>query len=179
MKKFVYLLPVLLLGLSGCTIVEYNSDESGNTSVASQGGENSQGEISQGSSSQQQDESTDWPESFKATMNSILGRTIPFIQLDSNTWQCVEGYDGESIQVYDDCETNLLQGYGDILIRNGYTYDSEYDDYELSLGGTSLLIIEFWWSEGFEGGLYSGESLEPELPGNIIDAYLWDTTWDD
>lgn len=180
LKKIMYLLPVILLGLSGCSVVSYDPTNSGENSVTSQGDNSQEGTsvestvASQGGSAQ-----ADWPESFKTTMNSILGRTIPFIQLDSNTWQCVEGYDEGSIQVYDDSETDLLQGYGDILVRNGYVYSTEFKDYELSLGGTSLLIIEFGWSEGFEGGLYSGESYDPEPPGNIIDAYLWDTTWDE
>lgn len=191
MKKILHLLPIIVLGLSGCTIIEYSGSEQTSTKsesevVVSEVSETSQTESVSSSSqtesvpsSSQTPESGDWPAAFKSIMNTILGTTFPFVQLDTATWTCVsfpssgEGAD-DTVQVYDDCETDLLTGYDQVLLSNGYTYDSNFDEYSKPLQGTSILCLSFWHSPGYE----ATESTEAELPGNVIEAYLWDTTWD-
>ena len=182
MKKILHLLPIIVLGLSGCTIIEYSGSEQTSTKsesevVVSEVGETSQTESVPSSS--QTPESGDWPAAFKSIMNTILGTTFPFVQLDTATWTCVSfPYSGEgaddTVQVYDDSETDLLTGYDQVLLRNGYTYDSNLEEYSKPLQGTSILCLSFWHSPGYE----ATESTEAELPGNVIEAYLWDTTWD-
>ena len=146
-KQWLVLLTAAAMIMTGC-----NSADTSDGSNSSEGGDTS------GSSGQVVGEG--WNEEIKSEMMTYLGEVLPFVQLDDNT--LTHGYiEFLGIGLYsieDESATDLLQGYGDLLISAGFEKETEdNEDYYVK----GQLEVVYGWYEA-----------EDETPaGNSIAVY--------
>lgn len=103
---------------------------------------------------------TAWPEELASMMNEKFNETIPFVALASNF--TYYEYDDETVAITDECSTNYLENYGEVLENAGYEFlelNSDYG-YDISLYGKTLnddynLIIQYGYAEGEGNEIYA------------------------
>ena len=87
-----------------------------------------------------------WSSEVKAEMTQYLGLVLPYVQFDAATlyhsYDEVEG----CYLVGDDSETNVLDGYGDRLVRTGWTSIGS-NDYTKSTEAGDLTLHYEWYEE--------------------------------
>jgi len=107
-KGLVGLLLAVTLGLAGC-----DNDNSESISTPAGGA---------------------WSESAKNIMKEVIGEELPFVELKAD-YVCTKETDdsGDYVQIYDEDSVNHLVNYGDTLTSNGYTYDSESSDEDITV----------------------------------------------
>lgn len=125
-KGLVGLLLAVTLGLAGCD----------NDASASVSGSNSSPSVSTSTDSSSISAPvgvTEWNANTKSIMNEVIGEELPFVELKNN-YVCTKETDdsGDYVQICDDDSVNHLTNYGDTLVSNGYTYDSESSDGEVT-----------------------------------------------
>ena len=107
----------------------------------------------------------DWEQDDKDLMIEIVSEVIPVAPLTSN-YLCISDEDeyGPYLYIYDEQSPDISEEYSDILIANGYLYDSfseGYYFYYKEVSEESLLILQF--------GYYPGDS---DYPASM-DLFAW------
>ena len=78
-------------------------------------------------------EESNWSKEVQDAMVAYIGEVLPYVELNQET--LTYGYDDSwggfglyQFLIYDDNETNVLEGYGDKLVAAGFEYtESEYE----------------------------------------------------
>ena len=88
-----------------------------------------------------------WAQDVKEEMTEYLGLVLPFVQLDTATLYHSWDEDEGAYFIGDDSETNVLDGYGDRLLRTGWTPVTEegYVNYTKSTEVGDLKLHAEWY----------------------------------
>lgn len=113
-------------------------------------------------------EESNWSKEVQDAMVTYIGEVLPYVELNEET--LTYGYDDSwggfglyQFVIYDDNETNVLEGYGDKLVAAGFEYtEFEYD-------GTVYISYDKTNDVGFVSVDYEyEEATEDTLAGNTI-----------
>ena len=93
-----------------------------------------------------------WSDAINAEMNKYIGEVLPFVQLDDETIQYGYNDTYSLFYIYDDNETNSLDGYDQKLINAGFVYTETdyYGETYVSYDKTNdvgFVSVDFGWAE--------------------------------
>ena len=88
-----------------------------------------------------------WAQDVKEEMTEYLGLVLPYVQLDTATLYHGWNEDEGAYFIGDDSETNVLDGYGDRLLRTGWTLvdNAGYPEYTKSTEVGDLTLHAEWY----------------------------------
>ena len=117
-----------------------------------------------------------WSAEIDAEMIKYVGEVLPFVDLDKETLQC--GYDESysMFYLYDDNETNLVEGYETKLEAAGFKYtETEYVDITVSSydkeNDIGYISVTFGWTEA-EEDTPAGNYINVTVPAYVDEEAL-------
>ncbi len=119
--------------------------------------------VATGCGEDEQPSSVEWSQEIKAEMTEYLGLVLPYVQFDEATLYHEWSEEESGYFIGDDSETNVLDGYGDRLIRTGWTAVTQegYVNYTKSTEAGELTLHAQWY-----------EATEEYPCGNEIAIYV-------
>lgn len=107
--------------------------------------------VATGCGEDEQPQSVEWSQEIKAEMTEYLGLVLPYVQFDEATLYHEWSEEESGYFIGDDSETNVLDGYGDRLIRTGWTAVTQegYVNYTKS-SEAGELTLHYGWYEATE-----------------------------
>lgn len=107
--------------------------------------------VATGCGENEQPPSVEWSQEIKAEMTEYLGLVLPYVQFDEATLYHEWSEEESGYFIGDDSEINVLDGYGDRLIRTGWTAATQegYVNYTKSTEAGEL-TLHYGWYEATE-----------------------------